>query len=110
VGKGLRLAWAVVVRVTVAVEAVVPVGVSEAGAMVQVVLVTAPLQVRDVAALKPPLGVRLRVVEAVLPGETEAVVEESEIVKPGVGGAVAVMVTTIAGVDVEGLKAPATPA
>ncbi len=63
---------------------------------------------RDVAALKPPLGVTLSVVEAVLPGETEAVVDESDIVKPGVAAAVIVM--AMAGVDVDGLKVPDTPA
>jgi hypothetical protein len=97
----------VVARLTVAVTAAVPLGVTELGEMEQVVPATAPVHVRLAEALKPPLGVRLSVVEAVLPGSTDVVVEESEMVKLGVGAAV--MVTAIAGAEVEAKKDPADP-
>ncbi len=66
------------------------------------------MQARAVAALKPPLGVTLSVVEAVLPGETEADVDDSDRAKLGVTPAV--MVTAMAGVDAEAPKLPETPA
>jgi len=66
------------------------------------------VQVRAVAALKPPVGVTLSVVDALLPGETEVVADDSDRAKLGVTASV--MVTAMAGVDAEALKLPETPA
>jgi len=100
-GAGRREAWLVVWRVTVAVATAFPLGVRDEGETLQVVLAMAPVHVSVAGWLKPPLGVRVRVVETELPGVTEDVDEERPMVKLGVAGAE--IVTEIAA-DVEGEK------
>ncbi len=93
---------------TIAVDAAVPFGVTELGAILQFSpAMSDAVQVREVAALKPLVGVTVRVVVAEPPGaEIVLVADESAIVKLGTGGAVMV---TAKGLEVEGEKIRLVP-
>jgi hypothetical protein len=107
-GSDGRLSAAVltlVAIVKVAVDALVPLGVTEVGLMLQLACCGAPEQARVTAWLNPPAGVTLIVDVALLPFETVPVVGERLRVKLGVTAALTVMVTA-AEVDGENAVAP----
>lgn len=79
-----------VCRVTVAVEAIDPLGVTEAGLIVHVAPLGAPVHVSAMLAVIPPSGVMVRVFVAADPFVTLLELCASAIVNPG---AVTVTVT-----------------
>jgi hypothetical protein len=92
--------------VRVAVDALVPLGVTDVGVMAQVECCGAPEQVRLTAWLKPPAGVTLMVDVALLPLLTVPEAGLRLSVRLGVTAAVTVMVTAE---EVEGENVVAPP-
>jgi hypothetical protein len=84
--------------VSVAVVAVVPLGVTLAGLNEQVAFVGSPLQARFVAALNPLNGVTITVTISELPALTVAVFGVSDMEKSATGAAV---MTTLSAAEVD---------